>query len=375
MKYKILHVVGGMAKGGTETMLMNIYRKIDRNKIQFDFLYMTKEETYYDKEILALGGNILRIDSLSILGINKMITQICECIKKNGPYTAVHAHTLFNCGIAMIAARKSGVEIRISHSHTTSDNEFGFMRKVYINIMRKLILDNSTKLLACSDLAGEYLFGLENIKSDKYTMFPNLIEYKEIINANLESINIFKKENKIKEEDLVIGHIGTFKESKNQNFLLEIVSILKEKNKNIKLLLVGDGKLRNNLEIRCKQLDINDFVIFTGIREDVNIILNSMDIFVFPSTFEGLGLVLLEAQAAGLPCIVSEAIQPEADLKIGLFNKLNLSNGPEEWANKIMEIYKNKETNKQKILSAFDKQGYSTEKCISKLLSIYEIEY
>lgn len=375
MKYKILHVVGGMAKGGTETMLMNIYRKIDRNKIQFDFLYMTKEETYYDKEILALGGNILRVDSLSILGINKMVTHISECIKKNGPYRAVHAHTLFNCGIAMIAARKSGVEVRISHSHTTSDNEFGFMRKVYINIMRKLILDNSTKLLACSDLAGEYLFGLENIKSDKYTMFPNLIEYKEIINANLESINIFKKENKIKEEDLVIGHIGTFKESKNQNFLLEIVSILKEKNKNIKLLLVGDGKLRNNLEIRCKQLDINDFVIFTGIREDVNIILNSMDIFVFPSTFEGLGLVLLEAQAAGLPCIVSEAIQPEADLKIGLFNKLNLSNGPEEWANKIMEIYKNKETNKQKILSAFDKQGYSTEKCISKLLSIYEIEY
>ena len=175
MKYKILHIVGGMGKGGTETMLMNIYRKIDRNKIQFDFLYTTNEETYYDKEIKKLGGNILRIDSLNIFKINKMGNQIYDCINRNGPYQAIHAHTLFNCGIAMRAAKKSGVDIRISHSHTTADNEVGLARKIYISLMRKLILDNSTNLLACSDLAGEYLFGAENIRSDKYTMYHNLI--------------------------------------------------------------------------------------------------------------------------------------------------------------------------------------------------------
>lgn len=374
MKEKILHIVGGMGKGGTETMLMNIYRKIDRSRIQFDFLYTTNEETYYDKEIKKLGGNILRIDSLSILSINKMINQICDCINQNGPYQAIHAHTLFNCGIAMKAAKKSGVDIRISHAHTTADNEVGLIRKIYISLMKKLILDSSTNLLACSNLAGEYLFGAENIKSDKYTMFPNLISYENIIDVNYEDVEKFKIENKLQEDDLVIGHIGTFKESKNQKFLLKVVKVLKEKNKDVKLLLVGDGSMRDELETICKDLDISDKVIFTGTRDDIDVILNSMDVFVFPSTFEGLGLVLLEAQAAGLPCIVSEAIQPEADLKLGLFSKLNLSDGAESWANKIIEVYGKKETDKQKILDAFDKQGYSSEKCISKLLSIYKID-
>ena len=374
MRYKILHIVGGMGKGGTETMLMNIYRKINRNKVQFDFLYTTYEETYYDREIIRLGGNIFRIDSLSILTINKIINQICNYINQNGPYQAIHAHTLFNCGIAMKAAKKSGVDIRISHAHTTADNEVGLVRKIYISLMRKLILDNSTNLLACSDLAGEYLFGAENIKSDKYTMFPNLISYENIIDVNYEDVEKFKIENKLQKDDLVIGHIGTFKESKNQKFLLKIVKVLKEKNKNVKLLLVGDGSMRDELESMCKDLDISDKVIFTGTRDDIDVILNSMDVFVFPSTFEGLGLVLLEAQAAGLPCVVSEAIQPEADLELGLFSKLNLSDGSEIWANKIIEVCGKKETDKQKILDAFYKQGYSTEKCISKLLSIYKID-
>lgn len=371
---RVLHIVGGMGKGGTETMLMNIYRKIDRNRIQFDFLYTTNEETYYDKEISKLGGNIFRIDTLSILNINKMVNQICDIIKQNGPYKVIHAHTLFNCGIAMKAAKRNGIDIRISHAHTTADNEIGLVRKIYIYLMRRLIINNSTNLLACSDLAGEYLFGAENIKSDKYTMFPNLISYENIIDINYKDVEKFRIENKLQEDDLVIGHIGTFKESKNQKFLLKIVNVLKEKNKNIKLLLVGDGSMRDELETMCSDLDISNEVIFTGTRDDIDVILNSMDVFVFPSTFEGLGLVLLEAQAAGLPCVVSEAIQPEADLKLGLFSKLNLSDGAEFWANKIIEVYGKKETNKQKILDAFDKQGYSTEKCISKLLSIYKID-
>ena len=374
MEDKILHIVGGMGKGGTETMLMNIYRKIDRSRIQFNFLYTTNEETYYDKEIKKLGGNIFRIEPLNIFNINKMVKQISDCINQNGPYKAVHAHTLFNSGIAMKAAKKSGVDIRISHAHTTADNEAGLVRKIYISLMRKLVLDNSTNLLACSDLAGEYLFGIENIKSDKYAMFPNLISYKNIIDINHEDVEKFKIENKLQKDDLVIGHIGTFKESKNQKFLLKIVKALKKKNKNVKLLLVGDGSMRDELETMCKNLDISDKVIFTGTRDDIDVILNSMDAFVFPSTFEGLGLVLLEAQAAGLPCVVSEAIQPEADLQLGLFSKLNLSDGAEFWANKIIEVCGKKETDKQKILDAFDKQEYSTEKCISKLLSIYKID-
>lgn len=374
MKYKILHIVGGMNKGGTETMLMNIYRKLDRNLVQFDFLYFTNEETYYDKEILDLGGKIFRIPQMSFIYIYDFINNISNVINLNGPYKVVHAHTLFNCGFAVRAAKKSNVDIRISHAHTTLDNENGIFRKIYIKYMRNMILKYSTNLLSCSDLAGEYLFGEKNIKYDKYTMLPNLISYENIIDVNYKYVKKFKTENNIQKDDLVIGHIGTFKESKNQKFLLKIMSIFKKQNKDVKLLLVGDGSMRNELETMCRDLNISDRVIFTGTRDDIDVILNSMDVFVFPSTFEGLGLVLLEAQAAGLPCVVSEAIQPEADLQLGLFSKLNLSDGAESWSNKIIEVSGKKETDKQKILDAFDKQGYSTEKCISKLLSIYKID-
>lgn len=374
MKYKVLHVVGGMNKGGTETMLMNIYRKIDRNIIQFDFLYFTSEETYYDKEIMELGGKIFRIPKINILHIFDFINNISQIINSNGPYKVIHAHTLFNSGFVVKAAKKSKVDIRISHAHTTLDNENGMTRKLYVKFMRYLILKYSTNLLACSDLAGKYLFGKNIITSEKYDILPNLISYESIVHVNKERVHQFKQINKLNNEDFILGNIGTLKEAKNQQFLLKIVQKLKVKDKKVKLLLVGSGPLEEVLKKQCKEYGIQEEVIFMGARDDIDVILNSMDVFVFPSTFEGLGLVLLEAQAAGLPCVVSEAIQPEADLQLGLFSKLNLSDGAESWVNKIIEVYGKKETDKQKILDAFDKQGYSTEKCISKLLSIYKID-
>lgn len=374
MKYKVLHVVGGMNKGGTETMLMNIYRKINRDRIQFDFLYFTNEETYYDKEIIELGGEIIRIHKMRFIHILDFISNISQVINSNGPYKVVHAHTLFNCGLVVKAAKKSNIDIRISHAHTTLDNENGILRKLYIKFMRNMILKYSTNLLSCSNLAGKYLFGEDTVKLSKYDILPNLISYENIINVDENKVYQLKKINELNSDNLILGNIGTLKEAKNQQFLLDIVYKLKEKNKNVKLLLVGSGPLEENLREKCEKLGIENKVIFTGTRDDIDVILNSMDVFVFPSTFEGLGLVLLEAQAAGLPCIVSEAIQPEADLQLGLFSKLNLSDGAESWATKIIEVYGKKETDKQKILNAFDKQGYSTEKCISKLLSIYKID-
>lgn len=374
MKYKVLHVVGGMNKGGTETMLMNIYRKINRDRIQFDFLYFTDEETYYDKEIIELGGKIIRIHKMKFIQMFDFISSISQVINSNGPYKVVHAHTLFNCGLVVKAAKKSNIDIRISHAHTTLDNENGILRKLYIKIMRNMILKYSTNLLSCSNLAGKYLFGEDTVKSSKYDILPNLISYENIINIDENKVYQLKKINELNSDNLILGNIGTLKEAKNQQFLLDIVYKLKEKNKNVKLLLVGSGPLEENLREKCEKLGMENEVIFTGTRDDIDVILSSMDVFVFPSSFEGLGLVLLEAQAAGLPCVVSEAIQPEADLQLGLFSKLKLSDGADIWSNKIIEVCGKKETDKQKILDAFDKQGYSTEKCISKLLSIYKID-
>ena len=369
---KVLHIVGRMNKGGTETMLMNIYRNINREKLQFDFLVHGDGDGYYDNEIRKLGGNIIKINRPKEVGLKESVEQISDVIRNNGPYQAVHAHTLFNSGIAMIAAKKNNIDIRISHAHTTLNNEEGLKRKIYIAIMRYFINKNSTKLLACSKKAGIYMFGEKAISNKKYMYFQNLIDYKNIFSYSPKFVEEFKRDNNL-DESIVIGHIGTFNEAKNQKFLLEIIKFLKDKNCDIKLLLIGDGIMRKELEDIIKEYDISENVILTGIRDDINNLLHCMDVFVFPSIYEGLGLVLLEAQSAGLPCIISEAIQDEADLKVGLFNRLNLSDGVEAWANKILELKDTPRLSSKDIKKALRENEYTTEQCISKLLKIYEV--
>lgn len=363
-KIKVLHIVGAMNMGGTETMLMNIYRNIDRKKVQFDFISYSSEEAHYDEEIRKLGGKVIKLNSTISL------KELTKAIKENGPYDVVHAHTLFNSGIAMLAAKKCGIKNRIAHAHTTLDNSSSLIRKIYINSMKFLINKYSTQNLACSKEAGKYLFGEKEINKSKYSYLPNLINYEELLHKPQKEVDRFKKEYNL-EQGIVIGHIGTLKESKNHKFLLEIAKYMTEQNIDVKLLLVGEGSLRKELEELAEEYNISDRVHLLGIREDINVMLHSMDVFVFPSIFEGLGLVLLEAQAAGLPCIVSEAIQPEADLGLGLFSKLNLSDGVEVWSKYITKSANKKENGIDKISLSFEEKEYSKNKCISKLMKIY----
>lgn len=366
-KIRVLHVVGSMNRAGTETMLMNIYRNIDREKVQFDFISYSKDEAHYDKEIKSLGGNVIKLSSTT------SVKELVNAIKENGPYDVVHAHTLFNSGIAMLAAKKCGIKIRISHAHTTLDNSSSIARKMYINGMRFLINKHSTKTLACSKEAGKYLFGEKEINKDKYQYFPNLIDYEVLLEKPIKEVELFKNDEGLN-KGIVIGHIGTFKESKNHKLLLEICKHMNEQNIDTKLLLVGDGGLRSELENLAKQYKITDKVKFVGVREDINVMLHSMNVFVFPSIFEGLGLVLLEAQAAGLPCIVSEAIQPEADLGINLVNKLKLSDGVKVWSDEIIKLANKRENNIEAIKNIFEDKGYSKSKCIEKLMKIYKLK-
>ena len=366
-KIRVLHVVGAMNRAGTETMLMNIYRNIDREKVQFDFISYSKEEAHYDKEIKELGGKVIKLSRTT------SVRELVNAIKENGPYEVVHAHTLFNSGIAMLAAKKCGIKNRIAHAHTTLDNNSSVARKIYTNGMRLLINKYSTKTLACSREAGKYLFGEKEINKSKYSYFPNLINYEELLHKPEKEVDKFKEEYNLN-DGIVIGHIGTLKESKNHKFLIEIAKYMTEQNIDVKLLLVGEGSLRKELEDLAKEYNISDRVHILGIREDINVMLHSMDVFVFPSIFEGLGLVLLEAQAAGLPCIVSEAIQPEANLGLNLFTKLNLDSGVDIWSKEILKVANKKEYNLDKINSAFEEKEYSTNKCICKLMKAYDIQ-
>ncbi|MDR7073369.1 glycosyltransferase family 1 protein [Fictibacillus barbaricus] len=362
---KILHVVGAMNRAGTETMLMNIYRNIDRNKVQFDFISYSQKGAHYDEEIKSLGGNVIRIPrTLSI-------KEHYQAIKIHGPYHAVHAHTLFHCGIAIIAAVLAGVKIRISHAHTTLDHNKSLIRKIYFHFMRFIINHLSTNLLACSNGAGTYLFGKKALLNEKYTYIPNVIDYSRFLNVPISDVKCFKDEESL-DKSLVIGHIGRFIEAKNHMFLLEILKQVIKNDPTIKLLLVGDGDLRNHIEEQAKKDGIYEQINFVGVKDNIPTMLHSMDVFVFPSLYEGLGLVLLEAQACGVPCIVSEAIQPEADLKMGLVTKLPLAKGSEVWADNIIEIAGKKEKDINKIIQCFDDNGYSLTEGISRLFAIYK---
>ena len=370
-KVKILHVVGGMNVGGTETMLMNLYRKLNTN-VQFDFISYYDKDAYYDDEIKRLGGQVIRIDSPNKIGMIKSIKNLCEVIKENGPYNAVHAHTLFNCGVAMIAARLSGIKVRVSHAHTNLDNTKNIIRKIYIWCMRRTINLFSTDCIACSESAGKYLFGESITLSKKYKLLPNYVDYKKYLNCS--DTKSVRQELGIKDDDIVVGHIGRFVEAKNHKFLLEVVSEMINLNNKVKLILTGDGELRKEMECYVEELGIKENVYFLGIRKDIDKILNNLDIFIFPSIYEGLGLVMIEAQSAGIPCLVSEAIQKEADLDIGLVKQINLNDKKELWIKEAFELIENKNKNKKQILSAIKNKGYDLDNIINKLLEIYKLD-
>ncbi len=319
---RILHVVGAMNRAGTETMLMNLYRNLDREKVQFDFVSYSPFDGHYDEEIKELGGRVIKLSS------TQSIKELYQTIKQFGPYEAVHSHTLFHCGVSSFAAWLAGVKIRVSHAHTTFDNSESLLRKVYIGSMRTLINTFSTQLLACSKEAGQYLFGRKAIQKDEYSYFPNVIEYSKFLNERQSQVKKFKVEEGLG-KSIVIGHIGRFIPAKNHDFLLDVMKSLLERDSTIKLLLVGDGDLKSHIKKRIKKESLSENIRLVGIRADIETMLHSMDVFVFPSLYEGLGLVLLEAQASGLPCVVSEAIQPEADLQLGLLTKVALSDGPD----------------------------------------------
>lgn len=367
MAIKVLHVVGAMNMGGTETMLMNLFRNIDREKYEFHFVSFSDKNAYYDHEIKELGGKIIHMRK------STSVDEFRKVMRDNGPYSVVHAHTLFNCGIANLAARLEKVPIRIAHAHTTLDENTGLVRGIYIRVMRGLINRNSTHLLACSQTAGNYLFGAQSIKTSKYNYLPNMIDYSRLLERNNKDALMFKEKYRL-DNKFVIGHIGRMTEAKNHKFLIELIDSIKDVKPEAVLLLVGDGELKPSLQKLVEERHLQEHVIFTGLQKDVSGALYNMDVFVFPSIYEGLGLVLLEAQLCGLPCIVSEAIQPEADLKMGLMNKVSLNEDLDNWVEVVFKQNKTYSVGLEDKKKALYNQGYTKEQIINQLLKIYQGE-
>ncbi len=326
---RILQIVPNMQAGGIETWLMNQYRCLDRTKIQYDFLVHYQQRFFYDDEIEQLGGRIFRCSMREDNNIIKYIAFLFKLFKTHKEYKVIHGHMPSFSFIFMGVARICHVPVRINHSHNTSFNR---NLKGYIEfLLTKLVKINSNYLFACSDLAGKYMYG-----KAKYTIIHNAIDVNRFM-YNSSVRDELRKELGI-EDKFVIGHIGRFTLQKNHEFLIDIFyDFLSRKDKNAVLLLIGTGELLDKVMCKIKELKIEDSVIYLGVRADTYRLYQVFDCFLLPSFYEGLPVVGVEAQAAGVPMLVSDSVTKEVGLlPTTLF--LPIDNGTTCWCESLLNI-------------------------------------
>ena len=362
---RVLQIIDGMNRAGAETMLMNIYRTIDHSQVQFDFVIYRKERQDYEDEIEALGGRVLRISAKNPV---RMTYEIRKILKSEGPYIAIHSHTLLNNAFAMLAALGLNV-VRISHSHNTQSvvNE-SIIYRVYESITKLLIRIFSQKWLACGELAGYYLFGKAFVKRGK--IINNSVDSKRFAEVNFDAVSAIREQYGLKEK-LVIGNIGRLELVKNHAWQIEIAKVLKAQNVDFKMLFIGRGSLDNELCETIKKNGLQEQVLLLGVRSDIPELLHAMDVFLMPSYFEGNPVTLVESQAAGTPCVIADHITDEIDLHIGLCSRCSLNDNATVWAHECMEAKNKRIDDFDIIYNALCERGYNLKINTKTLLSEY----
>lgn len=324
---RILHVVGTMDFGGVETLLMTIYRKIDRTKIQFDFLCHNTVDCKFSDEIASLGGKMFMVKGPRHGGMLKYQKALLEFFKSHPQYQIVHCHKSDLNGLILRQAKKAGVKHRISHSHI-ADCTHPFPMNLVVKYSRSQNLKAMTGCFACSVDAGRYLFG-----NQKFTVLPNAIDV-DRFTFDSEKRKQCRKELGISDDIRLIGHVGRFAEQKNHSFLVDVFAQYNKIVPNSRLLLLGGGDLEEPIRKKVRDLSLESVVIFGGLHSDLSGYYCAMDAFLFPSNFEGLGIVAVEAQCAGLPVLASENVPKEAKV-IDSMQFMSLQISALDWAKKI----------------------------------------
>jgi glycosyltransferase involved in cell wall biosynthesis len=359
---RILHVVVNMNRGGAETLIMNLYRNIDRSKVQFDFL--TCKEGAFDTDIVNMGGKIHRIPYISEVGHFKYVKELDNFFQINKQYKIVHSHLDKMSGFILRSAKKSGIPIRISHSHNTS-SEGGMAAKIYKWYAGNFISSNATNLFACSSSAAKWLFK-EMVMSTE--ILKNGIESERYAYSPETRIEV-RKELNLDKDIFVLGHVGRFSNQKNHSFLIDVFAKFNKIKKNSVLILVGDGPLRSAIEKQVMDLKLKDKVKFIGIRNDIDRLLQGFDVFAFPSIHEGLPVSLIEAQGSRLPCLIADTISREVDLGDHLVEFIPLTE-KNKWIRKLMEIATRKNT-RLTLTNSLIKKGYDIKETADYIEDFY----
>ncbi len=326
---RILHVFGSLNTGGAQSRTMDIYRSIDRRKVQFDFAINTEAKNFFSEEVISLGGRIFNFPRFTGKNYFTYKEAWRSFFKEHTEYKIVHGHQTSTGFIYLNEAKKSGVKVRVAHARNS--NKDSLVKKYTTRLARYY----ATDLFAVSKLAGISEFGNNLVSDGTVKVIPNAINAE---NYKFDECvrNEVRKKLQLNNEFAVV-HIGRFHAQKNHVFLLDVFKELLKSIPNAKLFLVGDGELRKDIEAKVADLNIVDSVKILGIRSDVPELLQGMDLMLFPSFFEGLPGVVLEAQAAGLPCIISDTITDEVLITNDIYS-LNLSSGIKAWSDKILNM-------------------------------------
>lgn len=341
---RVLHVLGGLDLGGAESFVMSLYRAIDKNAVQFDFVKHVQKKGVFEDEIVANGGRIFKCPQYTGKNHFAYCKWWNEFLKNHKEYHIIHGHVRSTAAVYLRIAKKYGITT-IAHSHSTS-NGSGFSAFIK-NIMQYPIRNIADYLFACSDEAGKWLYGKDIISKENYYTIPNGIDLDKFAFDEKKRQTMRLKLN-IKPSDFVLGHVGRMVAPKNHKFLVQLFSEYHKRNKKSKLLLVGDGELFEIIKNKCNKLGLSKDVIMPGNKINTEDYYQAMDLFVFPSLWEGLGIVAIEAQANGLPCLISENV-PKDVLLTKHIKALPLKS-VDDWVqscNNIRQLYRIKSSNEQ----------------------------
>ena len=291
-----------------------------------------------------------------------------------GKYDIVHSHELFHSGMVLLTAKLAGVKHRFVHAHNWSDDDGSgrqsFIRKLYNSVMRKWILRYGTEFCACSTLAGEFLYGEKKTHDEKYHLIFNSVDTSKFI-ENFDKIETGEYCDK---EWTNVIQVGRFSPIKNQLFTAEIARELKLRGKKIRILCVGNNGNEYEQQVReaIKKYGIEEHMLLLGVRKDIDVLMRKARAFLLPSLYEGMPLVMIEAQAAGLPCITADTYSHEVDFGIGYVNWMKLNQSYVDWANAIEAAVKMEHAEKQKVQQAIEKNGFDSRVFARRLCDLYE---
>lgn len=370
---RILHIVSAMDRGGAETIIMNIYRHLDRNKIQFDFISHSNKKQDFEDEIINLGGRLFKTSSLGVTGPIVYLKRLTK-IMSSFPYQAVHAHTDYQAGFPALAAKIVGIKIRICHSHSNNWTKGNHIKGILTHkAMQTMMKVSANRYCGCSHEATRFMFGKQIVKNKKVLILKNGINLNEFTETNSNSKTSVIREFDLNKDVKIIGHVGRFSDSKNHIFILHLLEKLLKKDKGFIALLIGDGPLKLEIEQKANALGIKDHIRFLGVRTDIPRLMKAFDVFLFPSVFEGFGIAALEAQVSGTPCIISDTVTRSTDMELGLASFISLDEPLDIWCEKTINSLLIAPPDIETIKKLISTKGFDIQSNVRDWIKLYEV--